>query len=265
MAGLSRALRVGRWLATMAMVVAVMVAVLAKIATAEEVIRIGNEGSDYPPYYHPNAQGKLEGFEIDLTNALCAAMRVRCEIVIVPWDDIIQALLDHKIDAIISSMSITPERQQKVSFSDYYYSTTVRFISRKTANFTGLPPESVRGRAIGAQGNTVFAEYLAKTYGSVAKLELFDSQTAANQALIDGKVDVVLADTINLWNFLRTKEGECCQFHGEAIKAWTDVSGVAVRKEDESLRERFNRAIARIVADGTYEAINERHLPFSIY
>ncbi|CAK0777867.1 polar amino acid transport system substrate-binding protein [Azospirillaceae bacterium] len=234
-------------------------------ADASEVLRLGNDGSVYPPFYAPDPSGVLKGFEIDLAQAMCAAVGAECRFVIVPWDNIIDALVDRKIDAIVSSMSITEERKKRISFSEHYYVTSVRFVVRKDSGVFGEAPDSLRGRRVGSQDKTVFADYLRNVYSGISTVVLFDGQPETNQALIDGRVDAILAESINLWNFLRTPQGACCVFHGAAIRAWTDEVGVALRKEDVALRERFNRAIARIIANGTYEEINTRYLPFSIY
>ena len=66
----------------------------------------------------------------------------------------------------------------------------------------------------------------------------------------------------NLW--LAGDDGQCCAFVGEAVVK-DDLIGIAIRKEDSDLKAMFNKAIAEIVADGTYETINEKYFPFSIY
>src|SRR5690606_4591417 len=93
----------------------------------EDVVKIGTEGA-YPPFNNLTADGKLEGFDIDIAQALCDEMKVKCEFVTQDWDGIIPALQAGKFDAIIASMSITPERAQQVDYTNKSYNKPPQII-----------------------------------------------------------------------------------------------------------------------------------------
>ena len=115
------------------------IALAAGAAAADGMkIRIATEGA-YPPFNFVDKDGKLQGFDVDIANALCEQMKADCTIVAQDWDGIIPGLLARKYDAIIASMSITDERKKKVDFSDKYYKTPARCVGRKGAGIEITP------------------------------------------------------------------------------------------------------------------------------
>src|SRR5689334_15344164 len=114
-------MRISRRLAMAAS--AAVFALMAGSAMADgEKIVIGTEGA-YPPFNNLEADGTLTGFDIDIAKALCVEMKAECTFVTQDWDGIIPALIAKKFDAIVASMSITPERMEKVDFTEKYYNT----------------------------------------------------------------------------------------------------------------------------------------------
>ncbi|WP_029356135.1 ABC transporter substrate-binding protein [Bosea sp. 117] len=244
---------------------AAALALSASLAHAEiKKVRIGTEGA-YPPFNSVDTSGQLVGFDIEIAKALCEKMKVECTFVAQDWDGIIPALLAKKFDAIVASMSITDERKQKVAFTDPYYLTPGNFIAPKDTKITDISPAALKGKAIGAQSSTTGATYLEDTYKG-SDIKLYATQDEANADLAAGRLDAVLADKFVLYEWLeKTDAGKCCKFVGPDLK---DVNpqgtGIAVRKEDNELREMLNKAIKEVVADGTYQKINAKYFPFPI-
>ena len=91
------------------------------------VLRVAMEGT-YPPWSFKTASGNLEGFDVDIANALCVQMRVKCEIVAAAWDGLIPGLLANRYDALVASMSTTPERRKRVLFTHKYENSASIFM-----------------------------------------------------------------------------------------------------------------------------------------
>jgi lysine-arginine-ornithine-binding protein len=232
-------------------------------------VRIG-VSVDYPPFTFMDENNRFQGFEIDIANALCTQMKVTCEFVKQDWGDIIPALLANRFDAIVASLSITEERKKKVDFTHRYYQSPGSFATRKAANLRDTSPAAMKGRLVGAQEHTIHANYLEKVYAPAgAKVKLYASQQEAQLELARGRLDAMLADKIGIFEWVgKTEQGQCCTLTGEDLSDEVYVGegvGIAVRKEDSDLKERFNLAIDAILADGTYKKINDKYFPFSVY
>jgi len=240
---------------------------LAAAAEAQDKVRIATEGS-YAPFSFKAPDGTLQGFDVDIARALCDRAHMECTIVAQAWDGIIPGLLTKKYDAIVASMSITDERRKKVDFTDKYYQTPARFVARKGSNIP-ISKSGLKGKTIGAQRSTIHARYLQDNYADVADIKLYDNQENADLDLTAGRLDLVLADSIVLLEgFLTKPEGENFEFVGPELrdpKWFGEGAGIAVRPGDVKLKDAFNRALADILKDGTYDKIDAKYFPFSIY
>ena len=256
-------MKISRWIVSAAAVA--MLAAGASTAFAAEKIKIGTEGA-YPPFNTITSDGKLEGFDIDIANALCAQMKAECEIVTQDWDGMIPALQAKKFDAIIASMSITEERKQKVAFTNKYYTTPLAVVALKDSSLGGTDGAAVAGKTVGAQASTTQANYAQDVYAKAgADVKLYPTQEEAVTDLVNGRLDAVLSDKFVLVDWMKHGSAkDCCKMIGD-VKGTETQAGIAVRKEDNELREKLNAAIDAMVADGTYKKIQAKYFDFDIY
>lgn len=238
-------------------------------AAAAETVKVGIAAEPYPPFASPDASGTWAGWEVDLIGAVCKAAAMECEVVPVAWDGIIPALTAGQIDAIMASMSITEERMQTIDFSNKYYNTPTVIVGPKGMEMAATP-EGLAGKIIGVQVSTVHEAYAQKHFAATAsEIKIYQTQDEANQDLVAGRIDATQADSIALDAFLATTEGgACCESKG-AVADDTAVLGLGVgvglRKGEEALKEKFNAGIAKVLEDGTYEAISKPYFASSIY
>ncbi len=236
-------------------------------ASAEQLkLRIASEGTN-PPFSTIDSNGKLEGFDIDIANALCAKMGAECEIGAQDWDGIIPALLAHKYDAIVASLNVTADRAKVVAFTKPYYHSPSAFVVKKGTDVKDLSPKALAGKAVGVQSATNHSAFLEDKY-SRSIVRLYNTVADAYRDLAAGRVEYVLYDKLAAYDWLNTPEGACCEIApGDLNDPGYFGSGVAIalRKEDGALVKRFNTAIDAIVADGTYAKINAKYFPFPIF
>jgi arginine/ornithine transport system substrate-binding protein len=250
---------------TLLIVVASML--LMNTANAQlKKIRIGVEGA-YPPFSQIDPSGKLSGFDIDITNALCATMKVECVLVQQAFDGMIPALQSRKIDAVIASMSITEERKKAVDFSDKYYQTPARFVVKTGAKLVATP-DGLKGKKIGVQRATIHDRYATDFFKS-AQIVRYTKQDEVFLDMTAGRVDAALVDIIAAQQgFLKTPQGKGFEFTGPVYddpKYFGVGAGVALRKGNDALRGEFNNAIAAIRANGTYKKIQDKYFDFDVY
>ena len=230
------------------------------------VLRIGTEGA-YPPFNFVTAGGELTGFDVEIAEALCAEMKMKCEFVTQDWDGIIPALLAGKFDAIIASMSITEERKKKVDFTEKYYNTPPAIAAPKNTSLKGVRPADLSGMVIGAQGSTTHSNYAEAKFGG-AEVRLYPTPDEYKLDLENGRLDAVIDDIVVLSEWIEGGGGGCCKVVG-ALPVDPVINGegagIALRKGEDDLRRKFNAAIRAIRANGKYAEINNKYFDFDVY
>lgn len=215
-------------------------------ADAQRVIRVATEGA-YPPFNDMSADGKLVGFDVDVMNALCAKMNAKCELVAQDWDGILPGLLTSKYDAVIAGMSITPERLEKVDFSEPYFSNTIVWLSKTDGSFD---PTTIKDKVLGGQRSTTGAAYIAERYDGKDgnRVQLYDSYINAYLDLKAGRNHAVMAEKVSAADWLKTNGADGFGLVGEEIDN-NDNIAIAVRKGDP-LKAEFDKALAELKASG---------------
>ncbi len=250
------------------LVVAAMIASTATgVAQAKEwkTVRFGIEGA-YPPFSWTEADGSLKGFDVDMANALCEEMQVKCKIVPQDWDGIIPSLLARKYDAIIAAMSITEERKKKIDFTGKYALIPNKFIAKKGA---GLDFDNLDGVKIGVQRATTHDKYITDNYGDKVDIVRYGSFDEAYLDLANGRIAAVLGDASALEEGVLNKPGgEAYEFAGPSLtdpKWFGEGFGIAVRKQDKDLTKKLDAAIDALRASGEYQKIAAKYFNYDVY
>jgi polar amino acid transport system substrate-binding protein len=229
------------------------------------VIRFLTE-TDYPPFDYAGPDGNPAGFNVDLARQLCEEMKVQCTVQMRRFDTLIDALNKNEGDAIIASISPTPDMRQKLDFSDPYYRAPARFVSRKDVKFEEIKPEALEGKKIAVVAGTAHEAYLKELF-TEAELHPYPSQEAARTALKKGEVDLLFGDGISLAFWLNgTDSAGCCVFRGGPYtesRFFGEGIGIAVRRNNELLRQAFNWALFRLWEKGRFTDLWLRYFPIS--
>lgn len=237
------------------------VMLMSTTAFADNTLKIGVEGA-YPPFSTTNSDGEITGFDIDIANALCAEMNRECVMVGQDWDGMIPALLAKKFDAIIASMSVTEERLKQVDFTDKYYAASTHLLRKKGS---GIEFDALDGLSVGAQQGTVMDVAVTDRFGDVLSVERYPTQEDANLDAESGRLDLLVMEDAIAIEFLGTDAGADWEIFGDALTD-PDPIAVAIRKEDQELKENINAAIQAIRANGKYAELAKAYFgDFDIY
>ncbi|AMQ88543.1 transporter substrate-binding domain-containing protein [Marinobacter sp. LQ44] len=215
----------------------------------------------YEPFEYRDENGELTGFEVELATAMCEELNANCEFVIQAWDGMIPGLLARKFDLIMSSMSITPERAERVLFSEPYYITPGGWFGPESFNTDVTDMDAMKGKTVGVQRGTTMDTYVTENMGGVVSIKRY---TTAEDMVLDlegQRLDAVFVDYPVGEQTILNREGY--KEVGESVKLGEGV-GVAMRKRDTQLAEDINAALKKLKEDGTYDAIMEKYFSYDI-
>lgn len=236
-------------------------------ASAARVIRFGSDAT-YPPFESTAPNGDIVGFDIDIAKAMCEEMKAQCTFTNQNWDGIIPALLAKKYDVIASSMSVTPERQEVVLFTQMIWSTPNFFIG-KTGTTANTTPAGLKGVDLGVQQGTIQDTYATK-YFTEANIKRYKTMEDAINDLGTGRLKLVFADG-GIMTHLVEGTSKGYQVVGEPVPNSADPAifglgtAFAVRKTDQALADELNKAFDTIRANGTYQKIAQQYFKFDVY
>jgi polar amino acid transport system substrate-binding protein len=229
------------------------------------IIRFLTE-TDYPPFDFAGPDGAPAGFNVDLARLICEEIKVACTIQQRRYDTLIASLNSNNGDAVIASIAETPEMRKRVDFSDPYYRTPARFVSRRDYPNDDVRPEALEGKKVAVVAGTAHEAYL-KTLFTEAELHPYPSEDAARFALKKGDVDLLFGDGISLAFWLNgTDSGNCCEFRGGPYlesRYFGEGVGIAVKHGNDVLRQAFNWALFRLWEKGRFTDLWLRYFPIS--
>lgn len=253
---------------TMAIVLAAVVVSSALLASCKKADGASASGADtsngtltigvddtYPPmeFQDPNSD-KDVGFDIDMANAIGKSLKKKVVIQSISWDGIFNALNAKKFDCIISSVSMTEEREQNYLFTKPYIANAQMIVVKK-GDKSITKKEDLKGTEVAAQVNTTAndsANTLVKN-GIALKLTTYDQIIQCFQALKAGKAKAVIVDEVVGEYYIKQSPKD---YQSAAVNLTNEPIGVCFRKDDSALRDSVQTAIDGMVKDGSMKKIS---------
>jgi polar amino acid transport system substrate-binding protein len=255
-------------LISMALVIVLMITSLVSVAacsnkeessstpststTGQTVVQVATDAT-WPPFESINDQKQIEGFDIDLFNAIAAKENLKLEFINVGFDPLLAGMAQGTYDAAISSITITADRQKQMLFSNPYFAAGQIVVVQKS-NTTIKGKDTLTGN-VGAQIGTTGAIEIGKLSAVTSKT--YDDISLAFQDLMNGQINAVVCDNPVAVQYVNANSSKL-KIVGTTF---TDESyGIAVANGKTDLLAKINAGLALVKAAGTIDELAAKWL-----
>lgn len=225
------------------------------------VIKVGTS-ADYPPFEYVDESGNKIGFDVELMAEIAKRMGVKLEWVDMPFDSLIAAVQEGKIDLAISAFNYDPERDEKVDFTEAYFTTEDAFMVADTFAGTIAAPEDAANYKVGVQTGTVQDSWLTDNLVATGKLseENLFHYDRVDQAVLDlksGRIDVLMSDAVPAKALAQQLGGLKIVYTGVLSSGPLNI---VIPNGDADLAAWMNPIIKELQAEGFIEALAVKYM-----
>lgn len=172
----------------------------APSATAQTVADIKKKGEltigmlvDFPPYGTMNSSNQPDGYDADVARLLAKDLGVKLNLMPVTGPNRIPFLLTNKVDLLVASLAITPERAKQVQFSKPYAAASIVLYGDKKTSIKAAT--DLKGKRVGVARASTQDVALTAVAPEGTEIRRFDDDASAMQALMSGQVDAIGCST----------------------------------------------------------------------
>lgn len=231
-------------------------------AIKQEGKLVAGTSADYPPFESIDENGNMVGFDVDLINEIGKRMGVEVEIQDMPFDSLIAAVQEEKIDLSIAAFNYTEERDKTVDFTDAYYYAEDGFLVAEDFAGTITAPEDAAQYNVGVQTGATADGWVTENLldaGLMPEENLFRYERM-DQAALDvkaGRIDILITDYIPAQALAGEVGGLKVVYHAEVS---TGPVNIIVPEGDTELTAELNKIIADLLEEGFIDELAERHI-----
>lgn len=234
-------------------------------ALASESLRVAVE-DNYFPFSIKRADGSQSGFDVDISMALCAQMQRDCQIIPLPFKDIISAIQAGSVDMVVAGLAKNAEREKHLLYVSPYYRSRTALVGMAGQFYTSVDAQSMQGKRLAVQDGSVQHNFV-NSLGDSVIISAQPTVDDALQAVRDGKADIVFADSLACMALLIDDEGQSLEYVAEPLDIAHESSTayIAVRIHDTQLAEQVRIALEQLHNNDEFNTITQKYFPFSIY
>lgn len=211
--------------------------------------------AQYPPFEFKTETGELQGFDVDLANAIGKELGIHVKFMDGEWQGLIAGMKKGDYDVLITCMGKTAKRMEMVNFSDAYVDLTEVIVVRKE-------DDKIQGKAdlkdkvVGAQMASSSERTLDDMADQVGEIKRFNYTTEAFLDLKFKRIDALVSGLA--YAVVQIKKDPGFKIVGSPLSS-TPI-GIALPKGADALTSKIDTALAKIKADGTNTKIYDRWL-----
>lgn len=237
-------------------------ALLPPAASAQSVSDIKAKGEltvgmlvDFPPYGTTDVHNRPDGYDADVARLLAQDLGVKANIVPVTGPNRIPFLLTNKVDVLVASLAITPERARQVSFSTPYAAATIVLYGRSGDAIKSAA--DLKGKRIGVARASTQDIAVTKAAPEGAEIRRFDDDASAMQALLSGQVDAIGCSVTVAAQIAQRAPANTFETKFNLLQ---QGMGIALRPGQEELAAAVNDFVARNTANGELDKLYRKWL-----
>ena len=219
-------------------------------------VRIG-VFSDKPPFGYVDAQGKSQGFDVEIAKAITKDLlgdENKAEFVLVEAANRAEYLVSNKVDIILANFTVTPARKEVVDFANPYMKVALGVVSKDGGVITDI--EQLKGKTLLLNKGTTADAYLTKNYPDIKTLK-FEQNTETFEALRDGRGDALAHDNTLLFAWAKENPGFTVGIKNLGDQ---DTIAPAVKKGDTELLNWLNAEIQKLGKEGVLKQAYDKTL-----
>ena len=209
--------------------------------------------TDLPPYGILSDKQEPDGYDAEVARLLAKYLGVKVELVQLTSPNRIPFLVTNKVDLIVATFGITPERAKQVLFSNPYSAIENVVFAKKGTSITKLA--DLKGKKVGVPRGTVQDVILTQTFGRDITMSRFDDDPSTYQALITGQVDAIAETGITGDKIYA--DNPAAEVERKFILL-QQPNGITMRKDQWNLRQWVNTFIYFVRNNGELSVIHEK-------
>ncbi|QDQ26297.1 transporter substrate-binding domain-containing protein [Chitinimonas arctica] len=220
---------------------------------ARGTLKIAVEGT-YPPFNFKNEKGQLDGFDVEIAQALATKLNLKPEFITSEWSGILAGLQTGKFDIIVNQVSATDKRRETFDFTQPYTLSSAQLIVRKDEkrSFKGLA--DLKGKKLGVGQGSNYAD-LARAVEGV-EVKTYPGAPEYLQDLALGRLDAALNDSLLIPYLVKQTK---LPLKGGAAVGSVEGSAIPYLKGNPKFGAALDKALADIKADGSFKRISIKY------